>query len=114
MVPYPENRWLSEYKLLVDAVFSFFEPERITLGSLRGLQSTINVASDKSWTKYLSEPSKWGKRIPFSMRLHMFDQVIQYLEKEYSYQNVALCKEPRLMWEKLGMDWKKCGCNCVW
>jgi len=32
----------------------------------------------------------------------------------YNYHNIALCKETKAMWEKLGMDWKRIRCNCVW
>ena len=32
----------------------------------------------------------------------------------YDYQKVALCKETVDMWNRLGMDYKKIKCNCVW
>jgi DNA repair photolyase len=53
----PIEGWNHEYIELVDDLFSHFAPERITLGSLRGLQSTINNSKDSSWTEYLSEKS---------------------------------------------------------
>ena len=114
IVPYPKDTWQKHYRELVDQIFSEFFPQRITLGSLRGLQSTINEAEDKSWVDYLREPSKWGRRILFKHRLETFAAIIYYLKKEYDYTKVALCKEPVMMWENLGMDWKKCACNCVW
>ncbi|GAH93056.1 unnamed protein product, partial [marine sediment metagenome] len=46
MVPIEE--WLGNYTGLIDEIFSKFIPERITLGSLRGLQSTINGTKDTS------------------------------------------------------------------
>jgi spore photoproduct lyase len=48
----PVEGWREDYKLLVETIFENFTPERITLGSLRGLQSTINNIKDISWTKY--------------------------------------------------------------
>jgi len=114
IVPYPEGDWQKHYKELVDIVFSEFFPERVTLGSLRGLQSTINAAEDTSWVEYLKEPSNWGKRIPFRARHEIFKAVLDYLKDQYDYTRVALCKEPISMWESLGMDWKRCRCNCVW
>lgn len=114
IVPYPEDEWKRHYKELVDSVFSEFYPSRITLGSLRGLQSTINEAQDKSWVDYLTEPSRWGKRIPFDLRHETFATVIDHLNKRYGYDSVALCKEPILMWDSLRMDWRKCTCNCLW
>jgi len=114
IVPWPANSWKKDYCQLIDDIFKNLYPERITLGSLRGLQSTINFAKDKSWTIFLKETSKWGKRIPFKTRFETFKTIIDYLENEYGYSAFALCKEPRIMWESLVMDWKKCKCNCVW
>lgn len=114
IVPYPKSEWQKHYKALVDQILSQFFPERITLGSLRGLQSTINEAEDKSWVEYLKEPSKWGRRIPFKQRHETFKVILDYLATKYDYTNVAICKEPVMMWEALEMDWRKCRCNCVW
>lgn len=110
----PVNDWYTHYTDLIDEVFSEFIPERITLGSLRGLQTTINEASDKSWVKYLSETSTWGKRMAFHLRYVMYSRIIDYLRKKYNYTYISLCKETLAMWEELGMNWKKCRCNCVW
>ena len=114
IVPYPEGEWQEYYKALIDLIFRQFFPERITLGSLRGLQSTINMAKDKSWVEFLKEPSKWGRRIPFEQRRETFKVILDYLNTNYDYINIAICKEPVMMWESLGMDWTKCRCNCVW
>ena len=114
MIPFPESKWEKNYKELIDQIFSKFTPERITIGSLRGLQSTINGATDTSWVKYLGEGSNWGKKIKHSFRYSMYSSVITYLEEKYNYDNVALCKETKAMWEALGMDYKKIKCNCVW
>jgi spore photoproduct lyase len=110
----PILNWQRHYSNLIDHIFARFIPERITLGSLRGLQSTINEAKDRSWVKYLSEPSGWGKKIEFGSRYQMYSMLIKYMEKKYHYTSVALCKETREMWEKLEMDWTRCKCNCTW
>ncbi|MHA1721669.1 MAG: hypothetical protein ACTSXW_01170, partial [Candidatus Baldrarchaeia archaeon] len=86
---------------------------RITLGSLRGLSTTIRMTYDKSWTKYLKEKSKWGLRPPSTIRLQAYKNLIAHLDKEYEYRKVALCKEPIEMWNKLNLNWKTCMCNCV-
>ncbi|MFQ6087797.1 MAG: radical SAM protein [Candidatus Methanofastidiosia archaeon] len=80
----PNENWQKEYKILIDMLFSNLEPERITLGSLRGLQSTINESEDKSWVKYLSECSNWGKKIDFNKRFEMYSTLIEYLEEIWS------------------------------
>ena len=110
----PVENWDKHYLYLMDLIFERFIPERITLGSLRGLQSTINGCTDKSWTKYLSESSNWGKKVDINLRLAMYEKIISYLSEKYNYYNVALCKETKLMWEKLDMDYQKIRCNCVW
>jgi len=110
----PIENWKKYYIQLVDKLFSKLIPERITLGSLRGLQSTINGTNDTSWVKYLKESSNWGKKIDFTTRYRIYKTIIEHLKNKYSYSNIALCKETRAMWEKLGMDWTQIRCNCVW
>jgi spore photoproduct lyase len=110
----PIENWQRYYKELIDLVFSNFIPERITFGSLRGLQSTINGTKDTSWVHYLKETSNWGKKIDFTTRLKMYSNVTTYLKKKYRYDRIAFCKETKAMWQKLGMDYKNIKCNCVW
>ncbi len=109
----PVFEWDKHYLGLVDMIFEQFIPERITLGSLRGLQSTINNSKDRTWVKFLSEKSNWGKKIDFDHRYEMYSKLIDYLKNIYSYTNVALCKETVEMWEKLGLDYRKIRCNCI-
>jgi len=112
MVPIPG--WQAHYANFVDKVFASFVPSRITLGSLRGLQSTVNGSTDKSWVEYLKESSNWGKKIDFKTRYDMYYAMIIQLREKYSYTESALCKETVEMWGRLGMDYKKIRCNCVW
>ena len=109
----PIKGWDREYFSLVDSIFKNFIPERITFGSLRGLQSTINNASDKSWVAFLTEKSNWGKKIDFDLRHRLYSAIIDYLRDKYSFGRVALCKETIGMWDKLGMDYTKIQCNCL-
>ncbi len=112
MVPVLE--WKTHYTNLVDQIFTSFVPARITLGSLRGLQSTINGATDKSWKEYLKENSNWGKKVEFNTRYQMYAIIINQLKESYNYKEIALCKETLAMWAKLGMDYRKIKCNCGW
>ena len=112
LVPVPD--WEKHYIKLVEQIFSSFAPSRITLGSLRGLQSTINGSTDKSWLEYLKEKSNWGKKVEFNTRYEMYNTIIRFLEETYNYSDIALCKETVAMWESLGMDYKKIKCNCIW
>jgi spore photoproduct lyase len=110
----PVFEWEEHYVDLVDRIFGSFMPERITFGSLRGLQSTINNSSDRSWVRFLSERSNWGKKIDADTRYAMYKRIIDHLGESYGYHNVALCKETVDMWNRLGMDYRKIRCNCVW
>jgi spore photoproduct lyase len=109
----PVMGWKEQYKELVNKIFSSLTPERITLGSLRGLASTIANSKDKSWVIYLSEKSNWGKKIDSKTRFEMYSTLIDYLEDEYNYKQIALCKETLDMWQKLGLDYKEIKCNCT-
>ena len=109
----PIKNWERHYANLIDEIFSSFKPERITLGSLRGLQSTINAAKDKSWVMYLKEKSNWGKKILLETRYKMYSTAIDYLRDEHNYDRIALCKETIEIWEKLGMDYREIRCNCI-
>jgi len=112
IVPIPN--WEKQYKELIDKVFSNYTPARITLGSLRGLQSTINGSTDKSWLRYLDENSNWDKKVRSDVRFKIYNSLIRYLQEQYEYNKVALCKETMEMWSELGMDYKEIKCNCIW
>jgi len=109
----PIKGWEKAYFDLVDSIFENFIPERITFGSLRGLQSTINNASDKSWVMFLTEKSNWGKKVGFDIRHQLYSVIINYLKDKYAFGQVALCKETIGMWDKLDMDYTKIKCNCL-
>jgi len=109
----PVENWQKYYLALIEIIFQNIAPERITLGSLRGLQSTINGCTDKTWIRYLKESSNWGRKIDFKTRYDMYAALIQEL-KAYKFEKVALCKETVQMWHALKMDYKKIRCNCVW
>ncbi len=81
----PVFEWEEHYAGLIDKIFEKFTPERITLGSLRGLQSTINNSKDKTWVKYLSEKSNWGKKIDSETRYEMYSMLIDYLKNKYGF-----------------------------
>jgi len=110
----PVLDWERHYTSLVEQIFDSFVPSRITLGSLRGLQSTINGSTDRSWLQYLKENSNWGKKVDFKTRYEIYDTILNQLKKNYDYEQVALCKETVAMWGRLGMDCKKIKCNCIW
>ena len=112
--------WETHYKQLVDDIFSELSPERITIGSLRGLESTIRFCQDRSWVDYLTkDKTGWGRKISDGQRQLMYSTLIDYLKDKHNYFQIGLCKETEVMWKKLGMDagiypyWSGCKCNCV-
>jgi spore photoproduct lyase len=111
----PIKNWRVHYFRLIDNIFNHLVPERITLGSLRGLQSTINgtKGKDQSWTVFLKENSNWGKKVEFKVRWEMYKALIQYIKYKYKYSRIALCKETKAMWARLNLDWKDIKCNCI-
>lgn len=112
IVPVPD--WEKHYTSLIGQIFDSFSPSRITLGSLRGLQSTVNGCTDRSWLEYLKETSNWGKKIDFETRYELYAAITRQLRDSYHYGHVALCKETVAMWARLEMDYRNIKCNCVW
>jgi len=109
----PIDKWKQSYGSLLEKIFDNLTPERITMGSLRGLQSTINHSTDKSWVEYLDDRSNWGKKISFPRRAEMYHYILDTLKDDYSFTKVGLCKETIGMWEEIGKDYKKIQCNCI-
>jgi|GEM_PF-932198 len=116
----PILNWEEEYKHLVDDIFLKLVPERITIGSLRGLESTIRLCHDRSWVKYLAkDETGWGRKIADRQRFEMYSTMIDYITNNYNYNKIAFCKETEDMWIKLGLNpgtypqWSNCNCNCV-
>lgn len=112
--------WENHYKQLIDDIFSKLAPERITIGSLRGLKNTIRFCQDRSWVDYLTkDKTGWGRKISDDQRQLMYSTLIGYLKTKYNYSQIGLCKETEVMWKKVGMDagiypyWSECKCNCV-
>ena len=108
----PIDDWQKAYSELVDLIGSRFVPDRLTLGTLRGLTTTIIYAKDRSWTKYLTEKSNWGKKPPFNQRLAMYQLVSDKLKKT-GVKNIGIWKETLAMHKALGPAPSKIKCNCV-
>jgi len=109
----PVENWAQYYRELLNMIFDAFTPERVTLGSLRGLQSTINGCSDKTWVKYLKESSNWGRKTDLNTRLAMYSLLTEELAARHDFHRVALCKETVEVWDALAMDYTQMRCNCI-
>lgn len=111
IVPIPN--WQKAYENLLELIFSNLVPERVTLGSLRGLASTIANCPDRTWVKFLDESSNWGKKVEFETRKEIYKVILDSLESQYGYSSIALCKETISMWQALGLNYKNIRCNCL-
>lgn len=115
---FPIENWKEHYEDLVYSILSEFSPERITLGTPRGLAKTLLYSPDMSWRQYFtkeSEHSGWGKKIPTELRKEIYLFFYEKLANlGFPKTKIALCKETELMWRELGLDSRNCRCNCVW
>lgn len=116
----PVLGWEKQYKDLVDNIFSTFTPARITIGSLRGLESTVRFCHDRSWVGFLAKDiTGWGRKLPDDLRFTMYSAIANYLKDRYQFGEIGFCKESASMWKRLGLAagkepfWYSCKCNCV-
>jgi len=112
----PVKNWDKQYIDAINEMCETITPERVTLGTLRGLPSTIAACKDKSWTQYLTESSNWGLKTDFQLRFSMLSLAIGTL-KVNGTSKIAVCKDTREMWGRLksefGMDYHEMTCNCL-
>jgi spore photoproduct lyase len=123
----PVENWPTLYSELIEMIFKKFnlKPERITLGSLRGLKKTILYAKDKDWVAYLNKHEKtgWGLKINKDLRLSLYSRIIRDLRKHGFNGHIALCKETPEIWKVLVLEnlllppgkfgiWENVKCNC--
>jgi spore photoproduct lyase len=122
---FPIKNWQIEYGKLIKFLLSKFTPERITLGTPRGLAKTKMYAKDLSWwifafEQHPSERTGWGMKIATQLREKIYHFIIKKLQECKFTNPISLCKETEEMWKKLRMDpgkypyWENCKCNCVW
>ena len=110
----PILEWKKAYAELVEDLFSSYMPSRVTLGTPRGLQSTLNNVTDKSWTEYLSpQQSGWGRKIADKDREDIYRFIFDRLENHIPLSRVGLCKETLDMFSVLDLDFRKQVCNCM-
>ncbi len=112
---FPIDNWRAYYKNLLNMIFRKLKPDRITLGTPRGLKKTLLFSEDNSWAKYLSEDSGWGKKLSSSLRKEIY---IFFNDKlnDLGFNRVGLCKETVIIWKELEKDakiFKKDMCNCI-
>jgi len=115
---FPIRDWESHYADLLYSIFSAMEPNRIILGTPRGLWKTItyarNAKMDMSWTDYFSEDKTgWGKKLPFDKRLQIYQFMYWQLESlGFPKEKITMCKEEPRMWQTMSLPFQPMMCNC--
>ena len=114
---FPVKDWKAHYEDLLHAIFSAFEPNRIILGTPRGLWKTIKYASaagvDMTWTGYFAEESGWGKKLEFAERKEIYSWFYDRLKSlGYEARRVSMCKETTQMWDAMRLKYDPLTCQC--
>jgi spore photoproduct lyase len=114
---FPVADWKLHYNDLLNRVISNLNPNRIILGTPRGLWKTIKYAQkagvDMSWTKFFQEDTGWGKKLAFQQREEIYRYLYDRLDSiGYPLSRISICKETVAMWKTLGLRGFHRGCNC--
>jgi DNA repair photolyase len=114
---FPVKDWMLHYGNLVDQIFGNFTPNRIILGTPRGLWKTIKYAKDAgvdmSWTWCFKEDSSWGKKLAFEQRKEIYQFLFDKLNLSgYPLSKVSICKETKEILDALGLAFFGGSCNC--
>jgi spore photoproduct lyase len=113
------STWETDYKTLVDQVFAFLAPARITIGEYRPAAGLIRHIEDRfPDTRLLkingSLVAEAGKlRYPPEKRQRMFKTIIDAIRKHDRDLSIALCKENAAVWRSVGLDGAGLCCNCL-
>ena len=113
------STWKKDYVDLVEKIFAYVRPERITIGEYRpskGLASHISSRfPDSSLLKIHSGLINDGSKLryPKEHRLAMFRVIIDAIKKHDKKIKIALCKEDVTIWKNLGIPINGLLCNCL-
>jgi len=113
------STWEKDYVTLVDKIFKYVQPARITIGEYRpsnGLAHHISARFPESALLKVNKSlvREGGKlRYPKNLRIKMFRTIIEAIKKHRSSIDISLCKEQPEIWKALGLGMKGLSCNCV-
>lgn len=113
------STWEKDYITLVEKIFTYVNPERITIGEYRpskGLAIHINARFPGSSllkinSKLINDGTKL--RYPDEYRLAMFKTIIDAIRKHDKKAKIALCKENVRIWKDLNISINGLYCNCL-
>jgi len=115
---FPIDDWMEYYRDLLYSILSAFEPNRIILGTPRGLWKTMIFAKkagvDMSWSSYFSEEETgWGMKLPFSTRKEIYQFMYDQLSSlGFDKTKISMCKEEVSMWKEMRLNYTPLTCSC--
>ncbi|HDH12800.1 MAG TPA: hypothetical protein ENG83_11510 [Nitrospirae bacterium] len=113
------STWENDYQKLVEMIFAYVNPTRITVGEYRpskGLSAHIRSRfPDSSLLKITSGLINEGAKLryPEKYRLEMFHTIIDAIREHDRKATIALCKEDAKIWKTLRMQQNGLHCNCL-
>lgn len=113
------STWEKDYSELVDNIFQFVRPTRITIGEYRpsnGLANHIGSRfPDSQLLRINSSLVREGRKLryPENQRINMFRLIIEKIKRIDPTVKISLCKEPPLVWKAVGLNVKGLLCNCI-
>ncbi len=113
------STWEEDYISLVDNIFEYVQPTRITIGEYRPSNGLANHISsrfpDSPLLRINRSLVKEGKKLryPKNLRIKMFGTIIEKIKKHSSDIDITLCKEQSEIWRALGLNMKGLKCNCL-
>jgi len=113
------STWEKDYIELIDKIFEYVRPARITIGEYRpsnGLAHHISARFPESaLLKVNKSLIREGKKLryPKNLRVKMFGTIIDAIKKHKSDIDISLCKEQPEIWKALGLNMKGLKCNCL-
>lgn len=103
------STWEKDYSELVDKIFQFVRPTRITIGEYRpsnGLANHIGLRFPNSPLLRINKGlvKEGGKlRYPEDQRVRMFRAIVEKIRKNDPTVDISLCKEPFPIWKAVGL-----------
>lgn len=114
---FPIKDWQILYSDLLTKIFEKLTPDRIILGTPRGLWKTIKYAQEANtnmeWVQFFADDSGWGKKLAFDQRREIYQFFYDKLKSEgYPQSKMSLCKETLDMWRAVGQNTNAKICHC--
>src|SRR3990172_3764969 len=113
------STWERDYLELVEKIFNYIKPKRITMGEyLPSKTLNAHISSrfpESSLLKVTSGLISDGTKLryPEEYRTAMFRTIINSIRRQDNSVKIALCKEDMSIWKSLGMPINGLYCNCL-